>query len=148
MKKINLLLFACITLSFSVLGNMIMPKKPKWVSQNFSSLPELSVDSFYKVVYVEGDDLNNTRRSAKREIKNYIDIDLPITISSEANDTMRSVITNDKDEYRLSFNERINTSQNGAIKQQYFLKDEYVKKDKNNGKEIWLIWQLYIVEKS
>lgn len=147
MKKINLLLFACITLSFSVLGNMIMPKKPKWVLQNFSSLPKLSVDSFYKVIYVEGDDLNNTRRSGKREIKNYVDIDLPIKISSEANDTMRSVTINDKEEFRSSFNERINTSQNGAIKQQYSLQDEYVKKDKNNGKEIWLIWQLYAVEK-
>jgi hypothetical protein len=134
-------------LSFSVLGNMIMPKKPKWVSQNFSSLPELSVDSFYKVVYVEGYDLNSTRRSGKREIKNYVDIDLPIKISSEANDTMQQITINTKDEFRASFNERINTSQNGTIKQQYSLEEEYVKKDKNNGKEIWLIWQLYIVEK-
>ena len=147
MKKNNFLLSVFIILSFSVLGDIIKSKKPKWTSGNFSSLPELSFDSFYKVVYVEGDDLNSTRRSGKREIKNYVDIDLPIKISSEANDTMRSVTTNDKEEFRSSFNERINTSQNGTIKQKYSLEDEYVKKDKNNGKEIWLIWQLYVVEK-
>ena len=147
MKKNNVLLSVCIILSFSVLGDIIKPKTPKWTSGNFSSLPELSFDSFYKVVYVEGDDLNSIRRSGKREIKNYVDIDLPIKISSEANDTMRSVTTNDKEEFRSSFNERINTSQNGIIKQKYSLEDEYVKKDKNNGKEIWLIWQLYVVEK-